>query len=480
MINLELDPDRVQPRPGETPTASVSLRRGPLPVLMCGTFMIVLDFFIINVALPSMQASLHASASATEWVVAGYALTFAVLLIAAGRLGDRYGRRRVFSTGLALFVLASAACGLAPNASILVVARLAQGIGGALISPNVLSIMGIAYPGKARVRAITVYGMVMGLAAAGGQLLGGLMIAADPFGLGWRAVFLVNVPVGVVALARTARSVPESRTENASSLDLLGMLLITAGLTALVLPLVEGTQLHWPAWTWASLAISPVFFGVFAASQVRSARRGGAPLFDPVLFRRRALSAGLATQLVFWCGQASFFLVLALYLQLGRGLSALTAGLVFSILAIAYLAASLRAPALTLRLGRDLIAAGALLLAAGEGSLLLTVVLAGSASIGWLAPGLVLVGAGMGLGITPLTTTVMAHADPQRAGAVAGALSTMQQVGNALGVAVTGVIFFGGLARGYAHAFELSLAELGCLLLTVAAVTRLLPGRAAR
>jgi EmrB/QacA subfamily drug resistance transporter len=456
-------------------------RMGPLPVLMCGTFIVVLDFFIVNVALPAMQARLQASSSAIEWVVAGYGLTFAVLLIAAGRLGDRFGRRRVFCAGLAVFVLASALCGLAPDTSTLIVARLAQGVGGALISPNVLSIIGIAFPGPARVRAITVYGMVMGVAAAGGQLLGGLIIAASPVGLGWRAVFLVNVPIGLVALALARRSVPESRAEVAPGLDVGGMALVGAALTALILPLVDGPHLGWPAWTWASLAVSPVLFGLFAVSQLRSARRGGSPLLDPALFRRRALAAGLATQLVFWCGQASFFLVLALYLQQGRGLDALQSGSVFSILAVAYLATSLRAPALTLRLGRDLIALAGLTLAAGDGLLLLTLHWAGRAgSIGWLAPGLVLVGAGMGLGITALTTTVLGQADPQRVGAVAGALSTMQQVGNAVGVAVTGVIFFGTLAAGYNRAFELSVAELGCLLLAVAALTRLLPRRTAR
>jgi EmrB/QacA subfamily drug resistance transporter len=481
MANIDEVLRTTKPLAGGASAIQAGPRSRPLPVLMCGTFVIVLDFFIVNVALPSIQTRLHASASAIEWVVAGYGLTFAVLLIAAGRLGDRYGRRRVFCVGLALFAVASALCGLAPTAAVLVAARLVQGIGGALIAPNVLSIIGVAYPGPARVRAITVYGIVMGLAAATGQLIGGVLIAANLLGLGWRSVFLINVPVCLAALACAPRFVAESRSAQASSLDVRGMALVTAALTALVLPLVEGTQLHWPAWTWASLALSPVLFALFAGSQLRSARRGGAPLLDPGLFRRRALAAGLVTQLAFWCGQASFFLVLALYLQQGRRLDALHAGLTFSILAVAYLGASLRAPALTLRLGRDLIAAGALILAAGEGVLLLTAALSGSsASVGWLTPGLLLVGAGMGLGITPLTTTVMAHADPQRAGAVAGALSTMQQVGNSLGVAVTGVIFFGALAGGYEYAFTLSLAQLGCLLVAVAAATRLLPGRSGR
>ncbi len=480
MSDVELAPGITRPSPGQPEGINRWRHYAPLAVLMCGTFMIVLDFFVVNVALPSIQASLHARGSAIEWVVAGYGLSFAVLLIAAGRLGDRFGRRRVFGAGLAVFVLASAACGLSAGAWLLVGARVAQGVGGALISPNVLSIMGVTYPGAGRVRAITVYGMVMGVAAAGGQLIGGALIAANLFGLGWRAVFLVNVPVGLVALACLRGLVPESRDDQAARVDLRGMLLVTAGLTALVLPLVEGTSLHWPAWTWACLAASPAILAAFVTSQLRPARRGGAPLLDLALFRRRGMAAGLATQLAFWCGQAALFLVLALYLQEGRGQSPLRAGLEFSVLAVSYLAASLRAPALTLRLGRELIAVGALALSAGEGLLLLAVAQAGSGPVAWLVPGLALAGAGMGLGITPLTTIVMAHADPRRAGAVAGALATMQQVGNSLGVAVTGVIFFGSLASGYGHAFELSLVQLSCLLLAVAAVTRLLPGGAAR
>ncbi len=464
------------------PGAPVALR-SPLPVLMCGTFMIVLDFFIVNVALPSIHVRLHASAGATEWVVAGYGLTFAVFLVTAGRLGDRYGRRRIFCAGMLLFVIASAACGMAPTAGVLVVARLAQGLGGALISPTVLAIIGVTYPGEARVRPITIYGTVMGLAAASGQLLGGLAIQLNPLGLGWRVVFLVNVPVGLVALAFSRRQMAESRAEHAVALDLPGMALVTLALTALVLPLVEGPQLHWPAWTWASLAAAPALLGLLVTTQLRVARAGGAPLLDPALFRQRALASGLCTQLAFWCGQAAFFLVLALYLQLGLGLSPLQAGLVFTVMAGAYLGASLRAPALTLRYGRSMITAGAGTLAAGDAVLLATVATVhggGPGTAFWLTPGLILAGVGMGLAITPLATTVLAHADPQRAGALAGAMSTMQQVGNAVGVAVTGVIFFGAVQHGYPRAFELSLVQLGCLLLAVAALSRLLPATARR
>src|SRR5689334_17427745 len=222
-------------------TISISQKWAALAVLMAGTFMIVLDFFIVNVALPTMQSELQASSSAIEWVVAGYGLTFATCLITAGRIGDRIGRRRAFTIGLALFTIASVACGLAPSPALLIAARLVQGLAAALISPNVLAIISVAYQGPERVRAITVYGMVLGFGAAGAQLIGGALIQADVAGLGWRSVFLINVPIGLAAFLLTPRQLPESRTAG-GRLDLLGTALVTGSLTALLLPLVEGRQ----------------------------------------------------------------------------------------------------------------------------------------------------------------------------------------------------------------------------------------------
>ena len=455
-------------------------RWAALPVLLAGTFMVVLDFFIVNVALPSMQHDLHAGSGAIEWVVAGFALTSAVFLITAARLGDRIGRRLTFSIGLGVFTVASAACGVAGTPTVLVAARLAQGAGAALVMPNVLSIINVTYRGADLPRALGIYGLVMGLAAACGQLIGGGLIQADIAGLGWRTCFLINVPVGIAALALAPRYVSESRSERRSRLDAVGTVLLTAGLTAVVLPLVEGRQHGWPAWTLIALGSAPLLLLCFAWHQRRLAQRGGDPLLAPAMFRHRAFTAGLLTQLAFWCGQASFFLVLALYLQQGRGLSALDAGLVFTIMAVAYVATSAQAPALVVRYGRRLLGIGALVLAAGHGLLLAAVADIGvSGSIVELVPGLVLIGAGMGLLLVPLTTTILAAVDTEHAGGASGAVTTVQNVGGALGVAITGVIFFGALHGGYAHALELSLIELAALLLGVAALTRLLPAPAA-
>jgi EmrB/QacA subfamily drug resistance transporter len=484
MSTQSLDP--ISPGPASAPALSL-LARGrasrwaPLPIVLAGTFMVVLDFFIVNVALPSMQAGLHASDGAIEWIVAGYSLTSAVLLVAAGRLGDRHGRRRMFTVGLALFTLSSAACGLASGPGTLVIARLVQGGGAALLMPNVLSLIGVLYDGVDRARALAAYGMTMGLAAVSGQLIGGVLVQADIAGSGWRGVFLINIPIGAVALLLTPRVVPESRAADHGRVDLAGTALVTAAITAIVLPLVEGRAHGWPLWTWLSLAASPLILAAFARQQRGLSRRGeGARALIPAeLFQAPGFAAGLIAQLVFWSGQASFFLVLALYLQEGRGLSALHSGLVFTILALAYLAASLRAPALTERHGRRVLAVGALALAAGHGLLLAAVADVGVGGSVWaLAPGLILVGAGMGLGITPLATLIMAGMRPEHAGATSGVLATAQNVGGAIGVAVIGVLFFGAAGHGIGGAFQLSVGALAVTLLAVAALTRLLPGPA--
>jgi EmrB/QacA subfamily drug resistance transporter len=447
----------------------------PLTVLMFGTFMFVLDFFIVNVALPSIQQSLGAGEGAIEWIVAGYGISTAVLLVTGGRLGDQFGRRRMFAIGMAVFVLTSAACALAPDPDVLVAARILQGVGAALMAPNILSILGVVYRGPDRVRAISIYGMVMGLAATSGQLIGGVLIRTDLGGLGWRTIFWINVPLGVAALLACPRFVPESRADRGSRFDLVGVALITACLVAVVLPLVDGRQAGWPAWSWIALAASvPLAIG-FVAHQRRKADRGGVPLLNPRVFAAWPLRAGLITQTAFWCQQAASYLVLGLYLQQGRGLSALAAGGVFTFLAAGYLITSFQAPVLTVRFGRQVIAAGAVLAAVGDAALYLATGHGGS--VAWLFPGLVLLGAGQGLCITPLTTTVLSHAESATAGSVSGALSTAQQVGNSIGVAVTGLLFFGALSHGYSLAFERSVLQMGALLLVVAALTRLMPGR---
>ncbi len=460
-------------------------RWSALPVLLAGAFMVVLDFFIVNVALPAIATDLGASESSLEWVIAGYGLAFAALLITAGRLGDLFGRRLVYSVGLGLFTLTSLACGLAPSPTALVIARVAQGASAAILMPQVLSTIAVTYRGDDHARALAIYGMVLGLGAIGGQLIGGALVQTDFLGLGWRGCFLINVPFGLAALIAAPRLVPESRAPEGergrSRINPGSALVLAAGLVAVLLPLIQGREHGWPVWTWISLAAAPLVLGAFVAWQARLGRQGKAPLLDLRLFGERTFSAGLATQLALASVQAAFFVYLALYLQQGRGLNPLEAGLVFTILALAYVLTSGPAPKLVERHGRSVVALGGLTLAAGLVALAVAV---GSIGVGGsllaLVPGLALVGAGIGLSFTPIQQLVLGGIDPARAGAASGMLSTTQQVGFALGVAITGVIYFGAADQGIAHAFGVSLWQMAAFAVEIVALTRLLPRPARR
>ncbi|MFJ9695900.1 MFS transporter [Kitasatospora sp. NPDC101183] len=459
-----------------SPPVKPAAPRGLLPVVLTATFMTALDVFVVNVAVPSLQSDLGAGPAAVQWVVAGFGLAFAAGLVTAGRLGDRYGRRRMFGLGLALFTLASAACGLAPTATALVGARVAQGLAGALMSPQVLAILRTAYEGAAQARAFARYGLTMGLGAVLGQLIGGLLIHADVLGLGWRSCFLINLPVGLAALALVRRCLPESRAPQRPGLDPAGVLLVTVALTALVLPLIQGPGLDWPLWTVLCLAASPALLAAFAAHQHRATGSGGSPLVDTRLFRSRAFSTGVLAQLVFMLGQGSFFLVLALHLQSGRGLDALGAGLVFTAIGLGYLLTSNATHRVTARLGEPrTITAGALVMAAGLLLLALAAYREPTGSTWWLAPGLFVDGIGMGLVIAPVTTVALAAADPRLAGSAAGVVSTVQQVGGALGVALIGLVYYG--ADDPTAAFGHSVLALAGLELALVALVRLLPDR---
>lgn len=463
------------------PDTQAAPPRGLLLVILISTFMTSLDFFIVNVAIPSMQTRLDASTSAIQWIVAGYSLALAATLITAGRIGDILGRRLVFALGLALFTLASTACGLAPDVDVLIAGRVAQGVGGALMTPQLLVLLQTCFQGRAQAKAFSMYGLTMGLGAVFGQLIGGVLIRADLFGLDWRACFLINLPIGLAALALVPRAVPESRAPQRPGLDNAGVLLVTAALLTLVLPLIEGRAQGWPLWTWVCLAASPVLFAVFGVHQHRQVRRGGHPLVHTGLFRGRTFSVGMLGQLVFWAGQGSFFLILALYLQQGRGLTALASGVVFMVIGGGYLATSMVSHLLAARMGRQVLAVGALLMALGLGLLWLA---AGEhASVAWLVPGLLVDGVGMGMVIAPLTGTMLSGISPQLAGSASGVLSTGQQVAAALGIAVIGIVFYGGLGHAgtnFPHAFQLGLATLTVTELVFAGLVQLLPrGRSA-
>ena len=450
---------------------------GPLIVVLAGTFMTFLDFFIVNVALPSVQRGLQAGPAAVQLVVAGYGLTFAAGMITGGRLGDLHGRRRMFIIGLALFTLTSAACGLAPSATVLVVARVLQGAAGALMSPQVLAILSTVYAGQRRARAFAAYGLVMGIAGVLGQLIGGLLIQADIGGSSWRGIFLINIPVGVAGLLLAGRIIPESRGER-SGLDLIGTALATLGLAAVILPLAEGQQHGWPLWTWLSLAAGPVLLGAFTLRQARRKRSGQAPLVDLALFRNRAFGVGSLAALTYALVPPSFFFVLALFLQDGRGYSALFSGVVFSAVGVGFFAAMLLTQTMTARLGKQILALGALVTAAG---CVLLAVTAWAGSAAELLPGMAIAGFGMGMVFVPLSAILLSNVEPRQAGSGSGLLATFQQVGGALGIAIIGTLFFTTLhtptatSAAFPHAFALSMAVLAALTALTAGLVQLLP-----
>jgi MFS family permease len=377
-------------------------------------------------------------------------------------------------------VATSAVCGLAPTTGILLAARLAQGAAAAAIGPTVLSLIGDVYAGPQRVRALGAYATVMGVAAASGQLIGGLLIHADLFGLGWRSVFLVNVPVGLAALLAAPRLLRDTKIADAPRVDPLEALLTVGALTALVLPLVEGQRQGWPAWTWACLAGAVVLGALVGLRGAALRRHGVRPLVDLVPLRNRPVGVGLVGQALLFTGMASYFLVLAIYLQDGRGLGPLASGAVFSIVAIAYMLGTRNAARLVTTYGaRGTVASAALVFGAGHLALLAAVERIGvGGSVLWLVPGLATGGLGMGVALSALVGAVMASVDPRDAGAVSGTSSTIQQVGNALGVALIGIVFFGRLDQSIATAFEASLDYLAATTVAVAVAAAFLPGRA--
>jgi EmrB/QacA subfamily drug resistance transporter len=457
------------------PPAETRFAWSPLLVVLAGTFMTFLDFFIVNVALPSIHTELHADAGAVQLVVAGYGLAFAVGMVSGGRLGDRFGRRRMFALGLGLFTLTSAGCGLAPTVGVLLTARVLQGVAGALLTPQVLAILSTIYAGPQRARAFAAYGFAMGIAGVLGQLFGGALISADIAGSGWRGIFLINVPVGLLALLFVS-VIPESRGGR-DRLDLVGTALITIGLVAIVAPLVEGRDQGWPEWTWFSFAAAPIVLALFVAQQRRRRQRGQAPLVDLGLFGLRAFRVGSLAGFTFGLVPPAFFFVLALYLQQGRGYSPLFSGVVFAAVGVGYFAAMLIAGPVGARLGRQVLALGAVIVGVGA------LILAACATVGSaleLVPGLALVGFGIGLVLVPLSATVLGQVPAANAGAAAGVLATSQQIGGALGVAVIGVVFYAALDAGTSHAFAVALWVLGGLTALTAVIVQALPAGRAR
>ncbi|MEU9992530.1 MFS transporter [Streptomyces sp. NPDC048045] len=433
------------PSPPAGPATGATVARTPWPavtIAMAGAFMAILDSFIVIVAGPAVQADLGASRGELQWILAGYQLTYAVFLVVGGRLGDMFGRKRMFVVGMTLFTLASVGCALAQAPGGLIVARLFQGLGAALMLPQVFALITVLVGEKDRHRAFGLLGVVLGLATIGGQLIGGLLIGADLFGSGWRPVFWINVPVGVVTVLLAARCLRESRVARARRLDLPGVAVLSAALFLLAFPLIQGREAGWPWWTWACFAASGLAFALFVRTEHRTAERGGDPLVRMSLFATRSFSVGIVLVLTLYAVITSYYLVLSIALQDGLGMSALEAGLVYTPAAVTFFVLGLVASRLVPKYGRRVLEAGAVALASGYASTAL--VLAGGLPFtpAVVIPTLMLQSIGGGLLITPSLNAVLTRIDPDDAGIASGVLSTAQQIGSALGVAGIGVVFF--------------------------------------
>jgi Major Facilitator Superfamily len=452
-----------------------------LAVLLTGPFMAQADATIVNVAVPSVHAGLGASGAVLQLVVGGYLIAVAMLLITGARLGQAYGYRRAFVAGVSVFTLASLACGLAPDPAVLVIARILQGAGAGLMFPQTMTGIQLHFTGQDRVRAIGRYALALSAGAVSGQILGGVLVSADVAGLGWRAVFLVNVPVGVAAVAAALRFLPADGGREAC-LDLAGAGLLAVAALLLVVPLTLGSSAGWPPWAWACLAASLPATAAFAAAENRVARTGRPPLLTMDLLRIPAVRWGLVTMAIATSTYYALMFTLAQYLQGGLGRSPVVSGLTL----VPWVAAFGLAGQVVRRLGarRWLPAAGCALLAvafAGISAGLFSGLggLGGLGGEALLVPLFGLGGLGLGVEFAAQAGRLTAAVEPRYAADISGASSTLIQIGGAIGLAAVGALYLaearstGSHAVASAHAFAVTTGVLaGVALLAAAAAWR--------
>ncbi|MBT2233822.1 MFS transporter [Nonomuraea sp. NEAU-A123] len=451
-------------------------------VILAAEVMDLLDALVTSIAAPTIQKDLGGSSSMVQWLVAGYTLAMAVGLITGGRLGDLYGRKRMFVIGALGFTAASLLCGVAANPEMLIASRVVQGLFGAVMLPQGLGLIKEMFPPKEMGKAFGMFGPVMTISSVGGPILAGWLVDADLFGTGWRMIFLINLPLGLAAALAGMRYLPEFRLSNATRLDLVGMLLVSAAAFLLIFPLIQGRDLDWPAWTFVSMAASLVVFAVFGRYESRRAGSGKDPLITPSLFRKRAFTGGLVAGLAFFTGMIGLSLVFTLYTQVGLGYSPLKAGLTGLPQAIGGVVGfGLAMSGLQEKLGRGLLQIGTAVMAVGAAVLGLTIHLAGTDISPWqLAPGLAFVGIGMGLTMAPFFDIVLSGVEPHESGSASGTLTATQQLGGALGSALLGTLFFDLLKSQWSFGSAMQVTvwvEIGLLALTFV-LSYLLPRKA--
>ena len=414
-----------------------------LATVVAGQFMLVVDAFIVNVAIPSIRTALDASSAEIEAVVAIYQITLATLLVTGGRLGDIHGRKPLFLYGLLGFTISSFWCGLAQSGMELVIARLAQGASAALVSPQVLATIHTLFPdARARGKAFGVFGIALGLGGGVGYLVGGWLLQADLGGLGWRAIFLVNIPVGALIACAAACLMPSLRTRSGMQLDLPGAALLFASLMCLVVPVLVARDLGWPVWLLPIEGLAVALFVGFLRVEKATEARGGTPLIDLSLLNDRTFRLGLGATSVLFAGNLSFYLIVTLFLQGGLGLAPFQAGLAMLPLIGAFILGSRQGAGAVVRRGIAALVWGALVMCLGTVVFLVLICARGAPTAGLLALPLALYGYGQGLVMAPLFGVVLTSVEQANAGAGGGILTTTQQVANGVGVAVLGAIYF--------------------------------------
>lgn len=422
-----------------------------LAVMMIANFMNLLDVTIVNVALPSLQHDLKASASEIEWIVAGYVLTFALGLLPFGRFGDIKGKRLIFLLGVAAFTLASALCGLAGSADMLILARFVQGAAAAIMTPQVLAIAQVMFPPRERAAAFSLFGLSAGLASVSGPIIGGWLIGANLFDLGWRPIFLINVPVGIIAVIAGWRLIPVIAPRPGLSNDWGGIVLAAAAVFCVLFPLIEGRGFGWPLWIVAMLVLALPLTLAFYAWQRRQRARGGPELLPLSLMANRNYAIGALMTAVFFSALPGFFLSFAMFLQQGYGLTPLQSGLTTMPFSLGVLVASIISGRLGSVAPRIRMLVGIVMIAAGMAGLRIMVTgLEVTVDSLALLPFLAVSGLGLGISIAPMFQVVLASVPPHDAGSASGALQAIQQVGSAFGIAMVSEIFFSSLDRGLA------------------------------
>lgn len=425
-----------------------------LATVVAAQFMFGVDAFIVNVAIPTIAAELHASAAQIEAVIAIYLIAYATLVITGGRLGDIYGTRNVFIAGVAGFTVTSLWCGLAQSGPELIVARLAQGATAALMVPQVLATIHLLFADASRARAFGIYGIVLGLAGAAGFLLGGLLVTLDLAGVGWRAVFFVNVPFGTVIIAAAFRIMPTFQRRAGTRLDISGAIVLFLGLLCLIGPLLSGHDMQWSPWVWLVMAAGLVIIAGFLRLERAVARRGGMPLIDLALLSDATFMRGLAAVFFFFFANLSFYLVMTIYMQKGLHIPPLQAGLVFLPLALTFVVAARHGGMRTKHRGTLVLIEGCAVQIAGLVALVATVEWIEAPSVIVLALVLTIFGYGQGLVMAPLSGAVLSSVKPASAGAGSGMYGMTAQIANAAGVAAIGAVFF---AIESAHSARLAL-----------------------